>query len=304
MEASGIMWCADHNFYNHTADFVNRKEGKNDDDSENRLEHVSHKDNPELVDDDDDEKDAEKVDEEKGGEMGSLETRTEEMQTPIPTPSRSPRTILSSDKNITQDLTNTKTQKQVNQVLHKGVSQLAKKAIENLFKNNLKSYNAAMIIKDRDAFHSEVQDLVSQEFNVQEPMIIKELFKNYIQSNVIQVHPTTTTSTETASSADLQQQLCFKMKRSLQDQANDEALWEVLKCKFEKYSTSNTSYRVDVIQKYHDDYQEDDAPPKGEKRVKRQKASKSSKSAWGSLSKHSAKDSITYVSKQQQQKEE
>ncbi|GJZ68187.1 hypothetical protein Tco_0631427 [Tanacetum coccineum] len=64
------------------------------------LELGSHKDNPEHVDDDD-EKDAKKADEEEGGEKGSLETRTEKMQTPIPTLSRSPRTILSSDKNIT-----------------------------------------------------------------------------------------------------------------------------------------------------------------------------------------------------------
>ncbi|GJR74363.1 hypothetical protein Tco_0086728 [Tanacetum coccineum] len=50
---------------------------KDDDDSENMLEPGSHNDNPEHVNDDDD-KDAEKVDEEEGGEMGSLETRTEE----------------------------------------------------------------------------------------------------------------------------------------------------------------------------------------------------------------------------------
>ncbi|GKE55999.1 hypothetical protein Tco_1495184, partial [Tanacetum coccineum] len=46
-------------------------------------------------------------------------------------------------------------------------------------------------------------DLVSQEFNAQAPKIIKELFKNYVQSNVIQVHPTTITSIETSSLADL-----------------------------------------------------------------------------------------------------
>ncbi|GKE57717.1 hypothetical protein Tco_1496902, partial [Tanacetum coccineum] len=82
------------------------EEEKDDDDSENGLEPGSHKDNPEHVDDDDD-KDAENVDKEEEGEMGSLETRTEEMQTPIPTKLRSPRTILSSDKNITQELTDT-----------------------------------------------------------------------------------------------------------------------------------------------------------------------------------------------------
>ncbi|GJV25328.1 hypothetical protein Tco_1378023 [Tanacetum coccineum] len=164
---------------------------KDDDDSEDRFEPESHKENPEHVDDDDDE---EKVDEKKDTEMGSLETRTEEKQTPIPTTPRSPRTILYSDKNINE--------------------------------------------------------------------------------------------------------------KSLQDQANDTVLWEVLKRKFEKSSIPNTSCRDDDIHSQrHDDHQEDDAPPEGEKRVKRHKASKCSKSARGSLSKHSAKDSTTYVSKQQQQRE-
>ncbi|GKG07396.1 hypothetical protein Tco_0330365 [Tanacetum coccineum] len=76
---------------------------------------------------------------------------------------------------------------------------------------------AETIIEDRDSFRSEVPDLVSQEFNAQAPKIIEELFNNYVQINVIQVHPTTTISTETTSSTDLQQQLYLKMKRSLQD---------------------------------------------------------------------------------------
>nr|GEW94365.1 hypothetical protein [Tanacetum cinerariifolium] len=77
---------------------------KDDDESDDRLEPGSHKENLEYIDDDDDE---EKVDEKKDGDMGSLDTSTEEMQTPIPTPPRSPKTILSSDKNITQELMDT-----------------------------------------------------------------------------------------------------------------------------------------------------------------------------------------------------
>ncbi|GJW76100.1 hypothetical protein Tco_0137782 [Tanacetum coccineum] len=134
-----------------------------------------------------------------------------------------------------------KTHKQVNKFLHQGVSQLAEKATKDLIETNLKPCIATTIIKDHDAFRLEVPDLVSQEFNAQSPKIIEDLFKNYVQSNVIQVHPTTTTSTETTSSADLQQQL------------------------------------EDEIHSHHDDHQEDDAPPEGEKRVKRHKASKSSK---------------------------
>ncbi|GJW67905.1 hypothetical protein Tco_0122329 [Tanacetum coccineum] len=237
---------------------------KDDADSENRLEPKSHKDNPKTVNDDADNY-VEKVDEEERGNMGSLETKTEETQTTIPTPPRSPRTILSSDKNITQELMDNvplptttitshskrrifskyshlpcalrkmcrrqgytiqnmerkcvttkqfwKTHKKANQVLHQGVSQLAEQATEELIENNLKPCIAATIIEDRDAFHSEVPDLVSQEFQAQAPQIIEALFKNYVQSNVILVHPTTTTTTETTSSADLQQQLYFKMKK-------------------------------------------------------------------------------------------
>ncbi|GJS88242.1 hypothetical protein Tco_0770878 [Tanacetum coccineum] len=86
------------------------------------------------------------------------------------------------------------------------------------------------------------------------------------------------------------------MKRSLQDRANDIALSEVLKRKFEKYSTSNTSCRDDASHSQHyDDHQDDDAPPEGEKRVNRQKTSKSLKSARVSSSKQPAKDSTTYV---------
>ncbi|GKE86536.1 hypothetical protein Tco_1560278 [Tanacetum coccineum] len=103
-----------------------------------------------------------------------------------------------------------KTHKQVNQALYEGVSQLAEKATKDLIENNLKPCINATIIKDRDAFHSKVPDLVSQELNAQAPKIIEALFKNYGKSNVIKVSPTTTTSTETTSSADLQQQLYFK----------------------------------------------------------------------------------------------
>ena len=76
------------------------------------------------------------------------------------------------------------------------------------------------------------------------------------------------------------------MHRSLQDRANDITLWEALRRKFEKSSTSNTSCREDDFHSHgHDDHQEDDAPPEVEKRVKKHKASKSSKSARGSSSK-------------------
>ncbi|GJY70479.1 hypothetical protein Tco_0474182, partial [Tanacetum coccineum] len=94
------------------------------------------------------------------------------------------------------------------------------------------------------------------------------------------------------------------MKCSLYERADNITLWEALRCKFEKSSTSNTSCREDDLHFHHDEHQDDDAPPEGEKRVKGSKESKRSKSAMGSLSKHSRKDFTTYVSKQQSQQQE
>ncbi|GKA62890.1 hypothetical protein Tco_0762409 [Tanacetum coccineum] len=145
---------------------------------------------------------------------GSLETRNEQIQTPIPLPPRSPRTNLSSDK----------------------------------------------------------------EFADNAPKMIEELFQSYIQNNAITFHPATISSTVTSSSTDLQHQLYWKIKRSIQDQAED-------------------------IYTNHDDHQEDDAPPEGEKRAKRHKSSKRSKSARGSSSKQPTTTSKTYVSERQQQQE-
>nr|GEX98077.1 copia protein [Tanacetum cinerariifolium] len=100
-----------------------------DDDSGDRIEPESHKKNSEVVDDYDDIND--NVDKEKKNDdveemkdnssddnddhvdhtfirrevSGSLETRNEHTQTPIPSPPRSPRTDLSLDKTLSEELT-------------------------------------------------------------------------------------------------------------------------------------------------------------------------------------------------------
>ncbi|GKA40758.1 hypothetical protein Tco_0733351 [Tanacetum coccineum] len=157
------------------------------------------------------------------------------------------------------------------------------KATNDLIQGNLKRVVADTIIQERDALQAEVLALVSKEFADQAPQIIEEIFKSYVSNNVIQVHPTTSTSTSKNSSADLQQQLYLKMKSNLQDQAADPELDDA----FRPHN--------------HDDHQEDDAPPEGEKRAKRQKTSKSSKSARSSSSKQ---PTSTYVSERQQQQQD
>ncbi|GJR21427.1 hypothetical protein Tco_0969954 [Tanacetum coccineum] len=262
---------------------------KDDDDSEDRIFPGSHKDNPEVVDDDDD-KEREKQDD----KIGAL------------------RIMCMHQGYMIQDMerkcvTTAKfweSHNKIDEILHEVVPQIAENVTNDLIEANLKPCIVNTIIEDRDAFRSQVPDFVSKEFKAHAPAIIEELFKNHVQSNVIHVHPTTTTSTETESSADLQYQLYLKMKRNLQDRADDIALWEALRRKFEKSSTSNTSCREDDFHSHHDEHQDDDAPPEGEKRVKRSKTTKRSKSARGSSSKHSRKDSTTYVSKQQSQHQE
>nr|GEV67342.1 hypothetical protein [Tanacetum cinerariifolium] len=76
------------------------------DDFRDRIEPESHKEHSKVVDDDDDNKE-EKKDEKEGDEMGSLETRTQKIQTPIPITHRSPSINVSLDNNIGQELMDT-----------------------------------------------------------------------------------------------------------------------------------------------------------------------------------------------------
>ncbi|GKD60435.1 hypothetical protein Tco_1297944, partial [Tanacetum coccineum] len=95
---------------NHASKFAASMINDDGDDSGTRIEPESHKENPEVIDDDDvnddDQKDKKK-DDVGIHEMGGLENRTEKTQTPISTTPRSPRINLSSDKTIVQELTDT-----------------------------------------------------------------------------------------------------------------------------------------------------------------------------------------------------
>ncbi|GJW99575.1 retrovirus-related pol polyprotein from transposon TNT 1-94 [Tanacetum coccineum] len=63
--------------------------------------------------------------------------------------------------------------------------------------------------------------------------------------------------------------ILHEMKRNLQDRADDIALWEALRRKFEKSSTSKNFCRKMTFQLHHDEHQDVIAPPhEGEKRLK------------------------------------
>nr|GEW24092.1 hypothetical protein [Tanacetum cinerariifolium] len=238
-----------------------RKQTAGESSSPRKLESGSHKENPEFfVDDDDD-----KATENQSDDMGALHRMCK----------RQGYIIQDIERKCITTTKFWETHNKIDDILHEIVSQITENVTNDLIKANLKPCITNIIIEDCNAFRSKVRAFVSLEFNAHAPVIIEELFKTYVQSNVIHVHPTTTTSTETESSATLQYQLYLKMKRSLQDRADDIALWETLRRK--------------------------------EKRVKSRKESKRSKSARGargSSSKYLSTDSTKCVSKQQSRQQE
>ncbi|GJZ38134.1 hypothetical protein Tco_0584325 [Tanacetum coccineum] len=114
-----------------SSEFANSMFNNYNDDSDTWIEPESHKENPKVVEDDDDVSVIEKKDDEKKDDNaekaddaeekddddqtdhalvrpqaeGSMETRNEQMQTPIPTPNRPPKKYLSLDKTIFEKLT-------------------------------------------------------------------------------------------------------------------------------------------------------------------------------------------------------
>ncbi|GJT86435.1 hypothetical protein Tco_1068152 [Tanacetum coccineum] len=284
-EESYVSAFVDSVFLNEEEDIDDKKDDDNDDDDND--DHTDHT----LV---------------KTQVTGSLENRNEKMQTPIPSPLRSPRTDLSSDKTISKELTAnvsptpaTTSQdpskskcisskyKHIPGALHmicrrQGlIKQMEKKfiasnATNDIIEDNLTRVIADTIIKERDTFLAFVPALIFKKFADHAPTIIEELFKNHINKNVITVHPIISSSIATTTT-DLQHQLYLKLKSNLQNQVDDPELWDVLK--------------------HHDDHQEDDAPPEGEKRAKRKKTSKGLKSTSGSSSKQQAQRSNTYNKK-------
>ncbi|GJV55344.1 hypothetical protein Tco_1456349 [Tanacetum coccineum] len=217
--------------------FVDSVFQDDDDDYGNRIELGSHKENKKMVDDDDgenekkddDDKKDDNEDDDNDDHIDHTLVKTQELtDTVSPTPD-----TTSKDQRKTRRISSK--YKHLPGALHRMcrhqsymIQQMENKYVTNreFWKNNLKRVVADTVIQEGNTFQAE--------------------------NNVIQVHPITSTSNSTTTSADLQQQLYLKMKSNLQDQANDPELWDVLK---------------------------HDAPPEGEKRAKRQKTSKSSKSA-------------------------
>nr|GEU78872.1 hypothetical protein [Tanacetum cinerariifolium] len=213
-----------------------------DEDSDDRIEPGSHKENlEEIVDDDekndDDKHNDAKIDENKDNDdnhtnhsliknrkIGSSKIMTEKMQT---------RISLTLDP---LELTYLWTRQvgiveKVNEALREIAPQPATSATNDLNKDNLLWLVTNDVKKEIEQSKVVVPALISQEFATHAPKVIEKLFKIHMQNIVLNVHPTSSTST----------------------------------AKFEKPSDSIDSCRYDAFRKHdHDDHPSDGAPQEGE----------------------------------------
>ncbi|GJR21292.1 hypothetical protein Tco_0969819 [Tanacetum coccineum] len=227
----------------YASEFANSMINDDVDDSGTRIEPESHKEHPKNVNDDDEEiekemKDGEiekeetnddvektgEVDKEKdndAGESGSMEFRNEKKKTPIPTPTRSPKTYLSSNKTISEELTTTVSPTTATTSKDSSISKCKKSKIREVL----------------DHCNNVVPELTftntNEMINKEMPRLVNLAVNKDRENTTLNLYPTTSSSTVGKSTADLQQQLYLIMKSKPQDQAANPKLWEILNAKFE-----------------------------------------------------------------------
>ncbi|GJV52956.1 hypothetical protein Tco_1448697 [Tanacetum coccineum] len=214
------------------------------DDSETKIEPGSYKEHPKNVNDDDEEIEKQKKDDEIENKKkdddkdydevatSSMETRNEKMQTPIPTPTRSPRKYLSSDKTISKELTTTvspttaitpkdsSTLKCKKTSLSYKMKILPGKFLDNcnkiipeitfaktneMIKEEIPRLVNLAVNKDHEVDPINVPELISKEFVIHGPKMIEELFRKYMQNTTLNLYPTTSSLIAEKSTANLQQ---------------------------------------------------------------------------------------------------
>nr|GEV24035.1 hypothetical protein [Tanacetum cinerariifolium] len=229
------------------------------------LENVDDDDETEKEKKDDKKDDEKENDDEKKDETGSMETRKVKLQTPIPSPTRPPRINLSPDKTLSHELavtvspftsTTSKVKSKfkakskakstsikskilpvVHEILDK-INNIAPKMTvsktNEIIKEALPRLVDLAVTRDREIAPTNVPEIISKEFAAHAPRIIAKLFQKHMQNTTLNLYPTTSSSTATTSTADLQHQLYLTMKSNHQDQAADTELWDIFKAKFEK----------------------------------------------------------------------
>ncbi|GJV65458.1 hypothetical protein Tco_1476286 [Tanacetum coccineum] len=209
------------------------------DDCGTKIEPESHKEHPKHVTDDDEDIEKEKKDEEiekenKDEEIekekedveivkvkdiaddgtSSKETRKEQKRTPIPSPTRSPRNVSSSDKTVSEELTATISPTTATTSKDSSITKCKKRSFSHMTKT-------LPVNKDREVDPINAKEMIAKEFANHGPKMIEELFLKHMQNTTLNLYPTTSTSTAGNSSADLQHQLYLNKKSKPQDQATD-----------------------------------------------------------------------------------
>ncbi|GJW58112.1 hypothetical protein Tco_0104843 [Tanacetum coccineum] len=203
---------ADYVFFNEEEDFGTRLEPK------------SHKENLETIDDDDEEgKKYDKKDDD--NEDDDNDDHTDHKLELTATISLTPDTTFQDHSKPTSSKT---------KILPGSIAHMSRrrgklgKHLKTTFVTN-KYFQEKM---------QEIPDLLKNlipEFTVAKTnKLIKEAVPRL--NTVINMYPTTSSSTATTTTADLQHQLYLRMKLNLQDQETNLEMWEILKAKFEKSS--------------------------------------------------------------------
>ncbi|GJY82031.1 DNA-directed DNA polymerase [Tanacetum coccineum] len=215
--------------------------------SSNRIEPRSHKENSEEIVDDDEKNDDDKhydakIDEDKDDDDDDhidhalIRTRRTGNTLMPDAPSHVPSQPTSSRHTHLRGFVTRMSRRQVDEYLREIFPKLATSATNDLMKDYLPWLVTDVIKKEREQSKVVVPALISQEFVAHAPKIIEELFKIHMQNT---------------------------MKSDLQSQVASD-LWNVLKANFEKSSASIDSCRYDAFRKLdHEDHLGDDAPLEG-----------------------------------------
>nr|GEV28286.1 hypothetical protein [Tanacetum cinerariifolium] len=162
---------------------------------------------------------------------GSKEIRKEQNQTPIPSPTRSPRNLTSSDKTVLEELTATVSPSTATTSKDSSITKRKKQSLSYKSKTLLGSI---VVNKDHEIKPINAQEMMAKEFATYGPKMIEELFLKHMHNTTLNLYPIASLPTAETLSADLQHQLYLKRKSKPQDQAIDPEIWEILKAKFEK----------------------------------------------------------------------
>ncbi|GJW57100.1 hypothetical protein Tco_0103831 [Tanacetum coccineum] len=124
---------------------------------------------------------------------GSMEIRKEQKQTPIPSPTKSPKNVSFSNKTGTKELTAT-----IREVLdhcNKVVPKMTFAKTNEMIKQEMPHLVNLAVNKDREVNPINAQEMIAKEFATHGPKMIEELFRKHMQNTTLNLYPTTSSST-------------------------------------------------------------------------------------------------------------